>query len=169
MLFRSYLGGVGVPLGLVTGLATAMLLNACVRGLRYYRTLFYLPNVVPGIASIILWLWILNADPQRGIMNWVWSHTITVWFGTPHPAWIVSEHWAKPALITMGLWGAAGGMILWLAGLKGIPSQLYEAANIDGASPMKQFWNITVPQLSPLIFFQTVIGGIGVLQTFDSV
>jgi multiple sugar transport system permease protein len=69
----------------------------------------------------------------------------------------------------MGLWGAAGGMILWLAGLKGIPSQLYEAANIDGASPMKQFWNITVPQLSPLIFFQTVIGGIGVLQTFDSV
>jgi multiple sugar transport system permease protein len=164
-----YLGGVGVPLGLVTGLATAMLLNAGVRGLRYYRTLFYLPNVVPGIASIILWLWILNADPQRGIMNWVWSHTITVWFGTPHPAWIVSEHWAKPALITMGLWGAAGGMILWLAGLKGIPSQLYEAANIDGASPMKQFWNITVPQLSPLIFFQTVIGGIGVLQTFDSV
>ncbi|HXH61131.1 MAG TPA: extracellular solute-binding protein [Fimbriimonadaceae bacterium] len=164
-----YLGGVGVPLGLVTGLATAMLLNAGVRGLRYYRTLFYLPNVVPGIASIILWLWILNADPSRGMMNWVWQHTLTQWFGTLPPAWIASEAWAKPALITMGLWGAAGGMILWLAGLKGIPNQLYEAASIDGASAIQQFWSITVPQLSPLIFFQTIIGGIGVLQTFDNV
>ena len=164
-----YLGGVGVPLSLVTGLTTAMLLNAGVRGLRYYRTVFYLPNVVPGIASIILWLWILNADPQRGMMNWAWQHTITQWFGTLPPAWIASEAWAKPALITIGFWGAAGGMILWLAGLKGIPSQLYEAASIDGAKPAQQFWAITVPQLSPLIFFQTIIGGIGVLQTFDSV
>jgi multiple sugar transport system permease protein len=164
-----YLGGVGIPLGLITGLTTAMLLNAGVRGLKYYRTLFYLPNVVPGIASIILWLWILNSDPERGMMNWVWARTITEWFGTLPPAWIASEAWAKPALITMGLWGAAGGMILWLAGLKGIPSTLYEAASIDGASPAQQFWNITVPQLSPLIFFNMIMAGIGVLQTFDSV
>ncbi len=164
-----YLGGVGIPLGLVTGLATAMLLNAGVRGLRYYRTLFYLPNVVPMIASIILWLWILNSDPERGIMKWVWSRTITEWFGTVPPAWIASEAWAKPAIITMGMWGAAGGMILWLAGLKGIPSTLYEAASIDGATPQQQFWSITVPQLSPLIFFNMIMAGIGVLQTFDSV
>jgi multiple sugar transport system permease protein len=164
-----YLGGVGIPLGLVTGLATAMLLNAGVRGLKFYRTVFYLPNVVPGIASIILWLWILNSDPERGIMNWVWARTVTEWFGTPSPAWIVSEAWAKPALISIGLWGAAGGMILWLAGLKGIPNQLYEAASIDGARPVQQFWSITVPQLSPLIFFNMVMAGIGILQTFDSV
>jgi multiple sugar transport system permease protein len=164
-----YLGGVGIPLGLITGLATAMLLNTGVRGLRYYRTLFYLPNVVPLIASIILWLWILNSDPKRGIMNWVWSQTVTEWFGTLPPAWMASEAWAKPALITMGLWGAAGGMILWLAGLKGIPSQLYEAASIDGARPSQQFWAITVPQLSPLIFFNMIMASIGILQTFDTV
>jgi multiple sugar transport system permease protein len=164
-----YLGGVGVPLGLVTGLATAMLLNSGVRGLRYYRTLFYLPNVVPLIASIILWLWILNSDPERGMMNWLWSRTVTEWFGTLPPSWITSEAWAKPAIVTMGLWGAAGGMILWLAGLKGIPGQLYEAASIDGATPTQQFFGITLPQLSPLIFFNVVMASIGVLQTFDAV
>lgn len=164
-----YLGGVGIPLGLVTGLAIAMLLNAGVRGLKYYRTLFYMPSVVPVIAGIILWMWVLDPDPNRGILNYAWAATIKEWFGHNPPGWLAAEEWAKPALITLGLWGAGGGMILWLAGLKGISNTLYEAASIDGANPRQQFWNITVPQLSPLIFFNTIMGSIGVLQTFDTV
>ena len=92
-----------------------------------------------------------------------------MWFGTEPPGWLGVELWAKPALITMGMWGAAGGMLLWLAGLKGIPQQLYEAASIDGATNYQQFWNITIPQLSPLLFFNVIMGGIAVLQTFDVV
>ncbi|MCH7904419.1 MAG: extracellular solute-binding protein [Armatimonadetes bacterium] len=164
-----YLGGVGVPLGIITGLAIAMMLNTGVRGLRYYRTIYYMPSVVPLIASIILWLWILDPDPSRGILNALWENTITEWFGTRPPGWLAVESWAKPALITMGLWGAGGGMILWLAGLKGISRQLYEAASIDGATAWQGFWAITIPQLSPLIFFNVIMGSIGVLQTFDQI
>jgi multiple sugar transport system permease protein len=164
-----YLGGIGVPLGLVTGLAVALLLNAGVRGMRYYRTLFYLPAIVPGVAATVLWMWILSPDPNRGLFNAAWLATITEWFAVQPPGWLSAEAWAKPSLILMGLWGAGGGMILWLAGLKGIPNTLYEAASIDGATPGQQFWSVTVPQLSPIIFFNTVMGFIGSLQEFDRV
>ncbi len=163
----TYLGGIGVPLGLVSGLAVALLLNTGVRGMRYYRTLFYMPAIVPGVASVILWIWILSPDPTRGLVNAGWSETISQWFGVQPPGWMSVEAWAKPSLIFMGLWGAGAGMILWLAGLKGIPSTLYEAAAIDGASPKQQFWTVTVPMLSPIIFFNTVMGFIGSIQEFD--
>jgi multiple sugar transport system permease protein len=165
----AYLGGVGVPLGLVTGLAVALLLNSAVRGMRFYRTIFYMPAIVPIVASTVLWIWLLNPDPSRGLINMFWSNTFAEWFGTTAPGWLSSADWAKPGVILMGLWGAGAGMILWLAGLKGIPNQLYEAASIDGASETQQFWTITLPQLSPLIFFNTVMGFIQVLQTFDNV
>jgi multiple sugar transport system permease protein len=164
-----YLAGVGVPLGIFTGLAIAMLLNSRVKGLRWYRTIFYMPAIVPTIPSAILWTWVLSADPSRGLVNSIWSQTIQRWISLPAPGWLQSEAWAKPALITMGLWGAGSGMILWLAGLKGVPRSLYEAAEIDGAGPRKQFLAITVPQLSPIIFFNAVIGIIGALQEFDRV
>ncbi|MFN3684116.1 MAG: extracellular solute-binding protein [Fimbriimonadaceae bacterium] len=164
-----YLGGIGVPLGLATGLAVALLLNSAVRGMRYYRTMFYMPAIVPGVASVVLWMWILNADPNRGLINFVWARTISEWFGTQPPGWLTVEAWAKPSLILMGLWGAGSGMILWLAGLKGIPSTLYEAAAIDGANPRQQFWAVTLPQLSPIVFFNTVMGFIGALQQFEGV
>ncbi len=164
-----YLGGIGVPLGLVTGLAVALLLNSAVRGMRFYRTMFYMPAIVPGVASVVLWMWILNADPNRGLINFVWARTISEWFGTQPPGWLTVEAWAKPSLILMGLWGAGSGMILWLAGLKGIPSTLYEAASIDGANPRQQFWAVTLPQLSPIVFFNTVMGFIGALQQFEGV
>lgn len=164
-----YLGGIGVPLGLVTGLAIAMLLNSAVRGMRFYRTLFYLPSIVPGVASTILWMWILSPDPNRGLVNAAWASTITPWFGVAPPGWFTVEPWAKPTLIVMGLWGAGSGMILWLAGLKGISKSLYEAAVTDGASPWRQFTSVTLPMLSPIIFFNTVMGFIGALQTFDQV
>lgn len=164
-----YISGVGVPLGLVTGLAIALLLNSAVNGMRVYRTAFYVPAIVPTTAAVVLWLWILTPDPSKGVFNNIWSHTILPWFGVQPPGWHTAEAWAKPTLIIMGLWGAGSGMILWLAGLKGIPATLYEAANIDGASPWQQFWNVTLPQLSPIIFFNTVMGFIGAIQTFDSI
>lgn len=164
-----YLAGIGVPLGIVTGLAVAMLLNAAVRGMRYYRTIFYMPAIVPTIASSVLWIWVLASDANKGLINAAWASTISQWFGTAPPGWLNSEAWSKPALILMGLWGAGSGMILWLAGLKGVPTQLYEAARIDGASNCRQFWTVTLPMLSPIIFFNTVMGFIGALQEFDRI
>jgi ABC-type sugar transport system permease subunit len=146
-----------------------MLLNAAVRGMRFYRTLFYMPAIVPTTASAVLWIWILASDANKGLINAAWSSTLSAWFGTAPPAWLNAEAWAKPSLIIMGLWGAGSGMILWLAGLKGVPGQLYEAASLDGASPWKQFWSVTLPQLSPIIFFNTVMGFIGAMQEFDRV
>lgn len=164
-----YLAGIGVPLGLVTSLAIAMLLNAAVRGIQFYRTFFYMPSIVPAVAGAVLWGWILTPDANKGLVNAGWAATIGQWFSLPPPGWLTVEDWAKPALILMGLWGAGGGMILWLAGLKGIPNQLYEAASIDGATPGKTFWTITLPQLSPVIFFNTVMGFIAAVQEFDRV
>ncbi|MBX3111027.1 MAG: extracellular solute-binding protein [Fimbriimonadaceae bacterium] len=165
----AYLAGIGIPLGIVTGLAIALVLNTGVRGLRFYRTAFYLPSITPAVATVFLWMWILNSSPDRGILNYIWQGTVSKWFMTPPPGWFAVEAWAKPSLIMIGLWGAGSGMILWLAGLKGVPTTLYEAASIDGASSRQQFFSITLPQLSPLIFFSSVMGVISVLQTFDSV
>jgi ABC-type sugar transport system permease subunit/ABC-type glycerol-3-phosphate transport system substrate-binding protein len=165
----AYLAGFGVPLGLFTGLAIAMLLNTASKGMRFYRTVFYLPAVVPGIAAATLWTWVLTPDANKGLLNSYWSITISKWFNLPIPGWLNTAEWAKPALIIMGLWGAGSGMVLWLAGLKGVSTTLYEASSIDGASPKEQFWNITFPQLTPLMFFNTVMGFIGAMQEFDRV
>ncbi len=165
----AYLAGVGVPLGLSTGLAVAMLLNMAARGMRFYRTVFYMPAIVPGIASAVLWSWVLTPDPGKGLINSYWVKSISAWMGLEVPGWLTSADWAKPALIVMGVWGAGSGMILWLAGLKGVSTTLYEAAGIDGATPGRQFWSITFPQLSPIIFFNTVMGFIGSMQEFDRI
>ncbi|MBS1723806.1 MAG: extracellular solute-binding protein [Armatimonadetes bacterium] len=160
---------VGVPLGIVTGLSLALLLNATNRGKAFFRTMFYLPTIVPGVATIVLWKWILSPDPKLGLLNAVWAATITPVFGVPGPGWLASEAWAKPGLILMSLAGASGGVIIWLAGLKGVPNELYEASSLDGANPWRQFWTVTLPQLSPLVFFNVVTGFIGSIQVFDSI
>ncbi|HEY0866934.1 MAG TPA: sugar ABC transporter permease, partial [Fimbriimonas sp.] len=164
-----YLAGIGVPFGIATGLAVALLLNSAVRGMRFYRTAFYMPAIVPGVASAVLWIWLLTPDSSKGLINAAWQGTITTWLNIPPPGWLNAEGYAKSAFILMGLWGAGSGMILWLAGLKGIPSTLYEAASIDGATPRQSFWSVTLPQLSPIIFFNSVMGFIGALQEFDRV
>jgi len=163
-----YLAAIGIPLGMATSLAMAMLLNSKVRGQNFYRTFFYMPSIVPVVATTVLWAWILNADPDRGLLNAAWQSSISVWFHIAPPGWLTVPAWAKPALILIGLWGAGGGMILWLAGLQAIPTTLYEAASLDGASPIKQFRHITLPMLSPYIFFNVIMGTIGALQTFES-
>ena len=162
-----YLGGLGIPLGIVSGLAVAMLLNVAARGMRVYRTLFFVPSIAPLVATAVLWAWILAPDPHKGLVNAMWNATVTPWFGIAPPGWFTSTEWAKRGLIVMGLWGAGGGMVLWLAALKGIPASLYEAASVDGATPRHQFWSITLPFLSPVLFFNMVMGVIGSLQEFE--
>ncbi len=164
-----YLGAVGVPLGLLTGLAVALLLNSAAKGMRFYRTAFYIPSIVPAVASAVLWQWLLTPDPNKGLINSAWRGTIGAAFGLQPPGWFTVPEWAKPGLIVMGLWGAGGGMLLWLAGLKGISTTLYEASSIDGATPARQLWSITFPQLSPIIFFNMVVSIIGAVQQFDTV
>ena len=158
-----------MPLGLFTGLAVAMLLNSAVRGMRFYRTVFYLPAIVPVVASSVLWIWLLTPDPNKGLINAVWRDTVGAWIHAPLPGWLAAESWAKPALILMGVWGAGSGMILWLAGLKNIPRSLYEAAEIDGANKRNLFFTVTLPMLSPVMFFNVVMGLIGAVQEFDRV
>jgi ABC-type sugar transport system permease subunit/ABC-type glycerol-3-phosphate transport system substrate-binding protein len=165
----AYLSLIGIPLGMSTGLAIAMLLNMKVKGMTFYRTAFYIPSIVPAIASAVLWAWVLSGDPNKGLLNALWKSTLTDWFGITPPGWFGSADWAKPGLIVQGLWGAGGGMILWLAGLQGVPQNLYEAAMIDGASPWAKFRHVTLPMLSPYIFFNLIMGSIGALQEFDRV
>ncbi|MDQ2686315.1 MAG: extracellular solute-binding protein, partial [Armatimonadota bacterium] len=164
----AYLAAVGIPLGMVTSLTMALLLNTKIRGQQWYRTFFYMPSIVPVVATSVLWAFILNSDPNRGLVNAVWLATISHWLGLPPPGWLSVPSWAKPGLIFMGLWGAGGGMILWLAGLQSIPPTLYEAASLDGAGWWSQFRHITIPMLSPYIFFNLIMGTIGALQTFET-
>ncbi|MCC7230938.1 MAG: sugar ABC transporter permease [Fimbriimonadaceae bacterium] len=135
--------------------------------MRFYRTFFYMPAIVPGVASAVLWTWVLTPDANKGLVNVFWQNTMSQWLNISPPGWLQSADWAKPALILMGVWGAGSGMVLWLAGLKGVSSSLYEAAGIDGASNRQLFWSITFPQLSPIIFFNMVMGFIGSMQEFD--
>lgn len=163
-----YLAAINIPLGMALSLAMALLLNAKLRGQNWYRTAFYVPSIVPIVATTVLWSFILNSDPNRGLINAAWLATFSRWFGIAPPGWESVPAFAKPGLILMNLWGAGGGMILWLAGLQSIPSTLYEAASLDGAGWWSQFRNVTLPMLSPYIFFNFIMGTIGALQTFES-
>lgn len=149
-----------VPLGLIASLLLSLLLNQAVRGMRLFRTIFYLPAVVSGVSVMVLWMWIFN--PQIGLLN-----TILGYFGIAGPGWIFDPKWALPSMVIMSLWSTVGGsVIIWLAGLKGIPPSLYEAAELDGAGGWQKFKNVTIPMLTPTIFFNLVMGIIGAMQTF---
>ena len=150
---------VSVPLHLALGFSVALLLNLRLRFVALWRTIYYLPSVVSGVAVALLWQWILNSD--FGLLNYGLSLV-----GVKGPKWILDETWALPALIVMSLWGIGGGMILYLAGLQAIPTHLYEAASIDGANAWHRFRHVTLPMISPVLFFNLVIGIIAALQTF---
>lgn len=158
--------GFSVPFGLVVSLALALLLNAEVRGRAFFRTIFYLPSIVPVVAASMLWLWIFNG--QYGVLNWILTPVVNLWGGTP-PAWLGDPTWAKPALILMTLWGVGNSMVIYLAGLQDVPKELYESAAIDGASAWRRFWHITLPMISPVIYFNLIMGIIGALQVFTQV
>lgn len=151
--------GFSVPLGIVLALALAVLLHQKVRGIAYFRTMFFLPSVTNMVAISVLWLWIFN--PEFGLLNSVLS-----WFAIEGPLWLQSEEWSKPALILMSLWGVGGMMIIFLAALQGVPSELYKAAELDGAGSWARFRKITIPMISPALFFNLIIGIIGSFQVF---
>jgi multiple sugar transport system permease protein len=150
---------IGVPLGMGLSLGMAMLLNTNVKGVAVWRTFYYIPSIIPLVASSILWMQILN--PTNGLLN-----VILASIGLHGPNWLQDEQTSKLSLIIMGLWGAGGGIIIWLAGLKSISESYYEAAAIDGAGNMDMFLNVTIPMLSPYIFFNLIMGLIGTFQIF---
>jgi multiple sugar transport system permease protein len=150
---------VSVPAGLVLALLLAVLLNHKMRGVYLFRAIFYLPTVISGVGVAMLWRWMFN--PEYGIIN-----SLLDKIGIRGPGWLASEEWALPALIITSLWGIGGTMLIYLAGLQGIPHELYEAAEIDGAGLMQRFRFITIPLISHVTFFNLVLGLIGALQVF---
>ncbi len=150
---------VAVPLTTVAAILMAMLLNSKVRGLTLFRTIFYLPAIVPTVATSVVFMWILN--PQTGLVNSVLRS-----FGVEGPAWLQDPKWVFWSLVFMSVWGVGNSMIIYLAGLKDIPTYLYEAALIDGTNAIQRTRHITLPMLSPVIFFNVVMGVIGGFQYF---
>ena len=157
-----YLTAFGLPVQLSFALLAAMLLNMKVKGQSVFRTLTYLPTVVPAVATAILWVWILN--PEYGLLN-----SVLRFIGLPAPGWLSDPTWSKPALILVGIWGTGNTAIIFLAGLQQVPRALYEAATVDGAGILQQFRHVTLPMLSPVIFFNLVMGIIGSFQYFTHV
>jgi len=150
---------VAVPVNIVLGLALAMLLNSGVRGLRAYRTAFFLPSVLSGVAVSLLWRWLFSN--QFGLFNLLLSY-----LGISGPNWLGDGNWALPSLILMNVWAVGGGMVIYLAGLQSIPTDVYEAAEVDGAGWLPRLRHITIPLVTPVLFFQLVIGIIQALQVF---
>ncbi len=163
MQVTAYYTFVVVPLGVVVAMTIALILNQKVALVGFWRLIYYLPSVVSGVAIAVLWMWVLN--PRFGLLN---VGLMSLGIKNP-PRWLYSEQWAIPGFIIMGLWGAGGAMLLYLAGLQGIPTQLYEAASIDGAGSWRKFWNITIPMLTPTIFFNMLMNIIGSFQVFTQV
>lgn len=158
-----YITVFGVPLSMIIGLSVALLLNLKVKGLSFYRTFFYIPSIVPVMATVLLWGWILH--PQIGGLNTL-LRPVYNFLDMNAPGWFYDPHLAKPALLMLLLWGSGSTMIIWLAGLKGIPFQLYEAAEIDGAGAIQRFFHVTLPMLTPYIFFNMIMGVIFYIQIF---
>ncbi len=152
---------VAVPSSVITGYLIAMFLNQNVRGLSIWRTLYFVPSIVPAIASAYLWAWMFNQD--FGLINGLLTH-----LGVRGPKWFGSVEWVLPAFIIMHLWSAGAGLILYLAAFQGVPTTLYEAAKVDGANAWQRLMNITIPMTSPVILFTFLTGMIGSFQIFTA-
>jgi multiple sugar transport system permease protein len=158
-----------VPLGIAVAFCLALLLNQKVKGLAFFRTLFYVPSVVPIVATSVLWLWLLN--PQHGLINLLLQRSriegALHWLGVKTPiGWLADPVWSKGALVLMSLWAVGNATVIFLAGLQGVPTELYEAAELDGASPIQRTRHVTIPLVSPQILFMLIMGMIGATQYF---
>ncbi|GGE31795.1 spermidine/putrescine ABC transporter permease [Pullulanibacillus camelliae] len=154
-----YFAVIFVPLSIIFGVALAMMLNMRVKGMSIYRTVFFLPTLVPQVALAVLWMWLLN--PGFGLVNGMLDK-----IGISGPAWLGSETWSKPSLIFMSLWGIGQAVVIYLAGLGDISNEYYEAAEVDGANWFQRTFYITLPLLTPVIFYNLVMGVIGAFQQF---
>jgi len=148
-----------LPLKLVCGVALSLLLNLKVRGMDVYRTIFYIPAVISGVAVSLMWMWLLQ--PDTGVIN-----TLLDMIGIKGPAWFWDPQWALPSVALMSVWSVGGSAVIYLAGLQNIPPHLYEAAEIDGAGRWHSFWRITLPLLTPTLFFQLIVEMIGAFKVF---
>jgi multiple sugar transport system permease protein len=151
-----------IPISIAFSVGLALLLNLKVRGMAFYRTLFYLPSVFPGVVTALLFRWLLN--PQFGLIN-----ALLAQVGLPTLGWLSDPNWAKPSLVLIGLWGIGGSMVIYLAALQDVPQHLYEAAELDGAGAITKTFSITLPMISPAIFFNLVLGVIDAFQSFTFV
>ncbi|WP_431090196.1 carbohydrate ABC transporter permease [Paenibacillus sp. 8b26] len=160
MFVTTYYALGSVPLGLVAAFIIALLLNQKVKGLSVFRTIYYLPTIVPSIANTMLWLWMFN--PDFGLLNSLLEHA-----GLPGSKWIYDESTAIPSLIMMSTWGIGNTVIIFLAGLQSVPTHLYEAAEVDGGNRWHKFFHITIPSMTPTIFFNLVMSLISTFQAFN--
>jgi multiple sugar transport system permease protein len=150
---------VALPLSSIIAIFLALLLNMDIKAKSLFRTIYFLPSLLPVIAVAILWQWIFNG--QLGLLNYLLS-----WVGITGPNWLSDPKWSKTALVIMSLWGAGNTMIVYLAGLQEVPQELYEAAELDGAIGLRKIWHVTLPMISPVIYFNVIMGIIGTLQVF---
>jgi multiple sugar transport system permease protein len=149
-----------LPLGMILALGLALLLNVNIRGQSIYRTIIFLPSLVPAVALAMIWLWLYN--PKLGLIN----HALRKLHISDPPGWLSDPHWSLPALVLMSLWGVGNTVIIYLAGLQDVPTELYEAADLDGAGRFDRIWHVTLPSISPVIFFNLIIALIGTIQQF---
>jgi len=154
-----YYASMALPAAMLVSLGFALLLNTPLRSQFVFRTIVFLPSLVPAVASAILWLWLYN--PQHGLLN----HLLAC-LHIPGPPWLASKAWAMPSLAFMSLWGVGNTVVIYLAGLQDVPREVYEAADLDGAGPWCRLWNVTVPMISPVIFYNLVMAIIGSMQVF---
>lgn len=150
---------IALPAGVIFSVGLALLLNAKVKGLALYRTIFFIPSIVPPVSLAVLWLFLFRGED--GLVNVALNS-----LGIPGPNWLASAAWTKPALVLMSLWGVGNAVVIYLAGLQNVPQALYEASDLDGASGWQKTWNVTLPMISPVIQFNMVMGLIGTFQIF---
>lgn len=155
-----YFAAMIIPASLFLSLGLAMLLNVKIPGQSFFRTIIFMPSLVPIVASAMVWMWMLNG--KYGMIN----HLLAK-FGISGPSWLENPYWAMPALVMMSLWGVGYNVVVYLAGLQDVPRELYEAAEIDGAGIWGRLWHVTIPILSPVIFFNLIMSIIWVLQVLD--
>lgn len=148
-----------IPVGTAFAILLALLLNTGVKGMALYRTIFFVPSIVQPVSLAMLWLFLFRGD--GGVLN----EALKI-IGITGPNWLNDPAWAKPALVMMGLWGVGNAVVIYLAGLQNVPQALYEAADLDGASPWSKTWHVTLPMISPVIQFNVVMGIIGSFQVF---
>ena len=153
---------IALPLNLIISYLIAVLLNQNIAGRNIWRTVYFLPSVIAGVAVALLWGRIF--DPKYGMLNPFLER-----FGIQGPGWLSDPQWALPALVIMSLWSVGGNIILYLAGLQGVPTDLYDAAKVDGATAWQRFWHVTLPMTTPVIFFNLVLGMIATFQYFTEV
>lgn len=158
-----YFTAISVPACLIASIGIAVLLNTKLPGMPIFRTIFFLPSIVPIVASAVLWLWVLN--PDSGLVN----SMLMQFFGIEGPGWLASEDWSKPSLVIMSVWGIGAAIVVFLAGLNEVPQSLYEVAELDGAGVWHKFRHVTLPMLTPTILFNLIMGLIASFQYFTQV